>query len=275
MHPSRLSFFLLALFGLFIGACSSTKEQEAIKKSDILYAQGTSQLLNKNYTEALDSLLKAQELNPKNSQAQNNLGMAYYFKGDKALAEKHLKRAIDLDKKNSDAKNNLASLYFEQNKIQQAKEIYQTILKDLVYEHQYRVHYNLALISLMEGNVEEAKNALMASLKENSEYCPANFKLGELAERAQDYKAAYDYYFKAGDGQCYQVPAPHFKQALMLKTLGDGIKAEKKFLEVNERFKDTPYASLSLGELRKIKSQEIIQSREEIVPKQDYQSPQF
>ena len=140
-------------------------------------------MVAKEYTLALDQLLKAAEFSPNDSKVHNNLGMAYFFKEKPQEAIHHLKKSIKLNSKNTDALNNLASIYKTQKKIKLAQQLYEKALKDLLYTSQFRVHYNLALIRLEKGQTVKAVEHLKKSVELNNNYCPAYFKLGQIAPR--------------------------------------------------------------------------------------------
>lgn len=225
------SIFFATLL-LSLAACSSSSVNE---RAELFYTHGTSKLIEKEYTEALDYLLKAAELAP-DSKIMNNLGMAYFFKDQYTLAEKHFEKALTYDSKNSDARNNLASLYFKTNRLSLAEREYKKVLEDLIYMDTYRVYYNLALISEKRGNIREANDFLKLSVKNKEDYCPANFKLGQLASNSLKLKEALDHFKKASKGACYELPAPHFEQAVIYAKLGETKKAHEKFAEIMARF---------------------------------------
>lgn len=229
--------------GVLIGCASSggykdkTDEQ---KKADLYYEYGSQSLMDKKYTQALDHLLKARSYDSKNTKIENNLAMAYYFKGDIKKSLEHLKRSIEIDNKNSDAKNNLASIYFHQNKISEAKKVYQEISKDLVYEGQFRVQYSLGLIAESEGDLEKAESFFAQSIKENGEYCPAHYALGKIAFKERDYGKAIGHFKNAYAGTCTNEALPHLATAECYYKLGDYLRAKRKYLEFVEKFPKHP-----------------------------------
>ncbi|OFZ15119.1 MAG: hypothetical protein A2X86_07270 [Bdellovibrionales bacterium GWA2_49_15] len=247
----KLSIFLVALL---LSACGSTTKEltEGEKKAELYYSHGTKLLIEKHYTEALDALGKAYALTPNDARILNNLGMTYYFKGKMELAEQHLKRSLELDAKNSDAKNNLASLFYTQGRMEEAKKIYKEILEDLVYEHQYRTYYNLALISLQQKQSAEAISYLEKSLKERSDYCSAFFKLGEIYREKHSFATALENFKEASKGECYNDPAPLYEQGITLTMMRKNDLAKEKFNELFERFSQTAYAPLATLQLKKL-----------------------
>ena len=165
--------FIFLIFALTSCSNYSVKEKSVRdKKTDLYFAQGTEMLVKKDYSRALEYLLEAQKLSPKDSEIQNNLGMAYFFKKRIEKAKQHLERSIELNPKNSDARNNYASILFREKNYQEAKQQYNAVKNDLIYPHQYRTNYNLALIEEIEGNQAQMIKLLGESVAERDDFAP-------------------------------------------------------------------------------------------------------
>lgn len=244
------------MFALLLAACGTTTKEltESEKRAELYYSLGTQRLVDKQYSEALDALGKANALAPNDTRTLNNLGMTYYFKGKLHEAEQFLKRAIEVDPKNSDARNNLASLYYTQGRMDEAKKEYLLILEDLVYQHQYRTYYNLSLISLSQKQVGEAISFLEKSIKERSDYCSAYYKLGEIYREKHSFSTALENFREAYKGDCYNNPAPLYEQGVTLMMMRKNELARQKFDEVEERFSHTQYGPLATMQIKKISS---------------------
>jgi tetratricopeptide (TPR) repeat protein len=102
-------------------------------------------LAKKNYQHAI-------KLNPKYSEAINNLGTIYYSQKDYARAIKSYKRALKDGPPNASVYSNLGSAYFGRKDYKTATECYQRALQldPDVFEH----HSNYGTL-MMERNVEE------------------------------------------------------------------------------------------------------------------------
>jgi len=273
MASRRLLAALIAV--LFVSACSSSKKERTNEKRvHAYYSLGTSHLAKKQYSKALKYLLKASRLSPEDDKIQNNLGMAYYFKKRKNLAAKHLIRALKLNKENSDARNNLASIYFENGQLDLAKKQYKIILNDLVYQKQFRTHYNLALIELKQGNQEQALAHLKTSLEDNPDYCPSHFKVGAIAFDHQQYQSALESFKLAGHGTCYEDPAPQYHQALTLIKLKKYRRASSKLEDVMGRFSKSRYSLMAQMKLKEVNR--LMQTDDtELSENEVYYTPQF
>lgn len=252
----KLSFAFLGFTFLLISACSSTSDispqSPSEKKAEVYYTQGTTELVQKNYGQALIYLTKAKELNPKDSKIRNNLGMAYYFRDQMALAEEELKEAISLDRKNTDARLNLGSLYMGKNRLKEARTHFEQVALDLTFPNQFRNYYNLAILSLKEGDRKQAFEMLAKSVKEKDDYCAAHFKLGELYSEEYRFQLALASFREASKGTCISEPAPFYQQALALLNLNRIDDAKKVFKDIAEKFPTTRYSALANVQLRKI-----------------------
>jgi Tfp pilus assembly protein PilF len=252
MKKIKLIFpFLL----IFFASCASNEPKEQTveeKRADIYYTQGTNDLVKKDYLQALTNLLQAKELSPKDSMIRNNLGMAYYFKGQTDLAIVELKKAISLNEKNSDAKINLGTIYFERKKNKDARRLYEEALANITYENQFRTYYNIALLDLADGDRKSAFENLDRSLKEKDDYCVANFKLGELYSEEYKFKNALVSFQKASKGLCVSEPAPHYFQAVTLANLDRKSEAKKKFQEIMTKFPTTQYHKMASAQINKL-----------------------
>ena len=228
------------------------------KKTDLYYGHGTDHLLSKNYSKALEYLLKANELSPKNSKILNNLGMAYYFKGQTKTAIQILKSAINANEKNSDARNNLASIYFNLGEYELAKEQYHIIEKNLIYTHQYRTHYNLSLIYEKQNNFTEMVRRLEKSVNDRPEYCPAHIKLGQHYLKNEQLSKAVKSFKQGSQGTCYKYPNSTYLLAFTWEKMADTDKASDKYLEVISTFPNTEFSKLAKNRLENLIKKEPI-----------------
>lgn len=258
---------LLVVAMILVTACASKNNLKA-KQAEIYFGAGTQSLMDKQYTEALKNLLEANKLDPNNSEILNNLGMAYYFKGENELAIKHLFQALKLNENNSDAKINLASIYYKAGKIQEAEKLYKKVLKDLTYDKQARTYFNLGIIELNERkNNVAAENYFKKSIKEDDNYCPAYYHLGLIQYNRRQFNSSLRNFKEASMGTCYESPAPHYYQALSMIELRRYEDARIKLDEIDTRFKNSQYSakarakSIELNHIENQKSQESHASR--------------
>ena len=224
---------LISSVVLAFQSCSSNnkvpEKSAEEKKFELYYNHGTGALMKNNYTKALDLLLQAYRMKQNDPKVLNNLGMAYYFKGQIGLAVKNLSKALELEPKNSDARTNLGGIYFQKGQNKEAEKQYQIVLKDLVYPHQYRTNYNLALISLKRGNRPTAIEYLNKSIQERGDYCPSRHQLGILYRQEARFSSALKHLEEASSGACFKNPQSVYELAKTYMITGDYNRAKVKY----------------------------------------------
>lgn len=251
---------LLSLLMVMVSCASKNKEVKS-KQASLYFGAGTQALMEHQYTDALANLLKANELNPENTDILTNLAMAYYFKGEKQMAIDHLKQALKADPKNSDAKVNLASIHYEDNRIAEAEALYKEVTKNLTYDKQARTYFNLGLIELdKKKNVSAAEKYFRLSIKEDVNYCPSHLKLGLIQYSRRHFNQALKTFKDATLGTCYESPAPHYYQGLTMIELRRFDDARMKFEEVKNRFGNDAYAASARTKLVELRNLESSQS---------------
>ncbi len=244
--------FVILTLVIFLAACSS-KSEKTKHQSQLFFGAGTQSLMTQDYTDALTNLLKANELDPDNAGILTNLGMAYYFKGERELAVKTLKKSIELNDDNSDAKLNLASIYFKDGDFNNSEKIYKSVLRDLTYDKQARTLYNLGVIELQRKRLSSAENYFKKSIKEESNYCPSYFQLGLIQYEKKQLNLALKNFREASMGTCYDSsPAAHYYQALTLTGLKRFNEARMKYDELDARFKSSDYAAKARSKMMEL-----------------------
>lgn len=257
---AQLAFFSMIL-SLIVSCSSGSKNEVNERRAQLLYSQGTSNLVNQEYTEALQHLLQANQAKPGDSSILNNLGMAYFFKGEPALAKQHIRQAVRVDPKNSDARNNLASILFNEGSLDEAKREYEIVSRDLLYRHQYRIKYNLALIHLRQQNRADAVRLLKEASSAREDYCAADYQLGLLYRESRNLEKAIEWFTKASSGTCYGEPAPHYQLGELFEMTNQYERARDKYEDIIERFPQTSFMPASRARISKLKENEQVARR--------------
>ena len=267
---------VLVVLALLLSACASNASKVKKQQVDLYAGAGTQSLVNGDYTDALTNLEKANKLEPDNSAIVTNLGMAYYFKGERDLAVRTLKRALELNEDNSDARVNLASIYYNDGNYAESEKIYRQVLRDLTYDKQARTLYNLGVLAVHKKNSAEAENYFNKSVKEDDSYCPAYFQLGLINYGRKQYSKSYKNFKESTMGTCFNSPAGHFYQALSLTKLRRYTDARLKYDEIDAKFKKTEYAEkarVKMLELNEIEKN--IPAEESHASRKVLESPEF
>ena len=232
----EMKYLLISI--LFICACAEvgkiSKEEE---QASLYFSYGTSQLVEKQYTRALGSLIKANRLSPNDSKILNNLGMAYYFKGKEKKALKILKSAIRIEKNNSDARNNLASIHLKNGNINEAEKQYLIILEDLLYKKIYRVYYNLGIIEYKRRKFKKALDFFERAAGLVVDYCAASYQIAKVYEKLKKEKDAIRAYRHATQGKCAENFLPHYSLGELYLKMGKVQLGLDKYKYIRENFK--------------------------------------
>ena len=234
-------------------SCSSNETKKSQVKGDIQYTIGTQNLVKGRYTKALRALIEANKLKPNDSEILNNLGMAYYFKGDKKSAVKYLSESVQIDADNMDAKNNIASIYFESKKFNKAKVMYTEILKTLTYSRQYRTHMNLGLIAEKQGRQKLALDHYKKAINENVNFCPAYLLKGKIEVKLGYLDDAVKTFKEGSKGSCYEIAETSYQLAETFYKLKQYNAALTKYEEITSRFTKSQFSALSLMKINEIK----------------------
>ncbi len=261
---------LLLSWGFY--SCSSSNSANN-EKGSIYYTYGTEKLVEKDYTHALELLLQAEQQLPHDSKVNNNLGMAYYFKGRVQQALEHIERAISLDPNNMEAYNNKASIFLAQKKYDLAEKQYNLILENIYYRQQYRTYYNLGVIKLEQGKISEAANYFKKSIAESADYCPPYFQLGQIQEQMLQFSQAIKTYTEGLQGSCYNYPASHYQIALIHQKLGKPLLAQSKFQEILTKFPNSTYSALAETQLAKLRPKDYSDSNADKVENTPINNP--
>jgi Tfp pilus assembly protein PilF len=143
---------------------------------------------------ALQELLIAERLDPKNPQIQHALGVAYLIKDRPVEAEQHLRRATELTPAYHDARYNLSTLYLNQGRFEESIQQSKLLYEDPTYVSPWRALNNWGWAEYQLGRVAEARKHLEAARDIGRTYWPTFMNLGIL-EAAQNRPADALRYF--------------------------------------------------------------------------------
>ncbi|HEX3850442.1 MAG TPA: tetratricopeptide repeat protein [Polyangiaceae bacterium] len=175
---------------------------------------------NKGMVEpALEELLKAVDLNPDNPDAHNLLGLVFLRKGaeseelsirnqclkDEELklekqegdgqfkrAEEQFRKAIALKADFSEARNNLAVVMIHFGRYEEATQLEEKALANIVYHEPYIAQGNLGWAYLEKHDYARAAKALRQSLFEQPKFCVGRYRLAKVYYETQEWDRASD-----------------------------------------------------------------------------------
>ena len=145
--------------------------------------------------EAITNYQKAIQLDPKDASAYNNLGIALSDQGKLEEAITNYQKAIQLDPKFAIAYNNLGIALSDQGKLEEAITNYQ---KAIQLDPKYAIaYYNLGIALYLQGKLEEAITYYQKAIQINPKYASAYNNLGIVLYKQGKLEAAITYYQKA------------------------------------------------------------------------------
>jgi len=178
--------WLTLLLAILISAtaCTASKEKQ-MKQANAYRELAEAYFLERQYTLALQELLKAEKLRPESALIQNNLGLVYMMKDRMDLSVQHFKRAIKLKPDYSEAINNLATALLKEEEWDEAIDYLNQLTSNLVYATpQYAwlnlgyAHFNNKNYALAEKNYKLAIKHYEDGFPKDASYIKALGGLG-------------------------------------------------------------------------------------------------
>lgn len=245
--------FVVLLGAFLLTSCAGWWQKDKAK-ADLYLRMGISEIESGNYPSALRSLLKAEELDPKNPATQNNLGLVYFHRERLDLAEKHVRRAVDLDSKYTEARNNLARIFIEKGNFAAAEKELKIVLNDLTYPSPEKAYVNMGLVKFNLKDYSEARKTFGKVLQTNPEDCVASTYVGRSLFELNDYSTAAEALDRAiGFCQRSLFDEPHYFSALAYFRLGEKAKSVARFEEVIKLYPNGQYREKAKGMLSLIR----------------------
>ncbi len=146
---------------------------------DEYFKKGYMHHVNGDFENAAQYYIRSIETHP-TAEAHNYLGKVLFQMGEIEAAIEESKIAVDLDPKNSDAWNDLGAYYLEKRKVADAEKCLQKSVKIRDGLSKEIPHYNLARLYMQKGMLIRAIEELNAALKSNATFAPAVDLLNKL-----------------------------------------------------------------------------------------------
>ncbi len=223
---------LLALFSLSgLGCVSASRQQQSVASTDL----GTAYLREGNPAAALGALQQAVKRDPRNWEAWDRLGLAYWAQQDFVESEKAFLRGEKVAPGKAEILNNHALMLMAQGENARAVELLQQARGDLVYRRMSMVLSNLGRALQLEGRQEEALEVLDQALVRTPNFCPAQFHRALVLEdldRLDGALASYELVIRAcGD----EAIGAYFHAGQLLAKRGDRQAACTYFSTAQDR----------------------------------------
>ena len=185
---------------LFLGACATTSSEEKLQKASAHRQMGISYLNDNNIQPAFVEFQKALELNPKDKEVLNGLGVIYLLKlEDYPKAIDYFQRSLKVDNNFSEATNNLGVAYEKVGKYDEAVNSYKAAIANPLYRNTDKAFNNLGRAYYRLKRYDDAIDAYREAVKRNSDFHMPYFglalcfnSLGRYGDAATALKKAVD-----------------------------------------------------------------------------------
>jgi Tfp pilus assembly protein PilF len=219
---ARGPFRIFALAALVLLAACASKEDEEVRKlrAKATYEQAVRNLTENRLALGMAALKEALQLDPRNAQYHNTLGLVLLNLGRPVDAQAEFQTAIDLDKTSPDFQHNLGIALAQQSRFDDAIATYKKALTYPTYTTPEVAYYNMGEAYIRLGKPQEAQESFRAAIQLEPTMVAAHYGLGlalSQGGRKDDAKAAFR---QARDLD----PASPFSELAKsaLKQLGDG-----------------------------------------------------
>ena len=174
----RAAGFIAVAIGCALtgGALATSKSDEG--SAQRYYRLGQTQFEQGKTLQAIESLKKSLEFDPKLAEAHDYLGVIYLQQSDPDRAVKHLRKAIDINPYFTEAHNTLGVAYNVLKKYDRALEEFEVALKDKTYPTPEKIHFNMGKLYTDRGMYPDAIRCFEQALKSKPDYLNGLLGLG-------------------------------------------------------------------------------------------------
>ena len=186
---------------IFYNAVLKHNKYEKFKKHIPIYVD---ELKNENI-QALAEAKKSEELNRKDPQVQNFLGILYAQIEEFEKAEEHMRRAVTMEPRYSEAQVNLCGFLMRKKEYEQAAIHCKKAAEDLTYPNAERAYHNLGLISEEMQKPDQAIEMYKKALLHNKNFVLSLQSLGKMYYNQKEFDKAEPILVRA-DEACMSSP---------------------------------------------------------------------
>lgn len=195
---------LVAVLG--VAGCASQAERDAqaarlAQRVDIHTRLGAAYLARNQLDVAQQELERALELDARDSQANNVMGLLQIRLRNDERAERHFRRAISEAPDNSDARNNYGVFLCERNRYDEADRQFRAALDNPLYRTPEQAALNAGLCALRKPDKEAAAGYLRTALEKDPRLAPALLQMARLSFESGQMLSARGFmqrYFEVG-----------------------------------------------------------------------------
>lgn len=232
----QVTYILTVL--LTVAVLSGCKDREAeLERSRIHYDMAFDLLQKGESGQAVAQINKALEMEPKNPNYHNLLGLIYLNRGMLDNAEKSFKDALRYKPDYADVSNNLCGLYLTKNLWDEAITHCKKALNEITYASPEKAYLNMGWAYYKKADFMNAIDCYNKALLHRRDFYLAYQNLGIVYSDLAKYNLAIENFKKAVEG-CNFCPEPYYRLGLALFKVDRKPSAMKSFQKCRELDKE-------------------------------------
>lgn len=178
-----------------LGGCGGKQTVEnatqvQLNDPDYNYRFGVQCLNQGNIPAAIMSLQKSLAVKTDNAEAWNALGLAHFMGKQYKDALAAFSSALQYNPAFTDVHNNIGMVYSDMGVYDKAKLEYNKVLEDLVYPKPEAAYFNLAVVTLAEGDLDATLKYCRLALNMNPRFSRVYIVIGQVHEKKNDLREA-------------------------------------------------------------------------------------
>lgn len=254
-HSVAPCFGLALLLVLSFSACSTLSgDKKPLSSED--RARLHVEIANGAFREndlpvAFEHLTLAEAENADVPEIYHTRGLLYARRKDFAKALEEVRQAVKLKPDYPDANNTLGKLLIDLGKLDEARAPLEKAAQDPLYREAYKPMTNLGILYYRKGEYTKAKTYLDEAIQAAPQRaCVAYYYRGHVSLRSTRFQDAIRDYDTATKRFCTSFADAHLALGIAFEHSRQYDRARKKYLEVQERFPNTPVSEQALSKLR-------------------------
>lgn len=194
---------ILILCVVFIGGCGAKVKK--IETAQLHFRAAQELFLKNENIQALAEAKKSEELNRKDPQVQNFLGILYAQIEEFDLAETHMRKAVSLEPRYSEAQVNLCGFLMRKKEYDEAMKHCQLAAEDVTYPNAERAYHNLGMMYEESDKMDDAVKMYKKALIHNKNFVLSLQSLGKIYYKKKQFDMAEPVFLRA-DEACMSSP---------------------------------------------------------------------
>jgi type IV pilus assembly protein PilF len=238
-----------------LAACSTTnpghKEMSHAERAQKFVEIANGALNEGDPTGALQNLALAEREDGRLPELHHSKALAYYAKHDLQTAIAEARKAIELKADYPDAQNTLGKLLMDDSKAEEAIAPLTLAAGDPLYRESFKPLTNLGILYYRRGSYARSTEYLNRAIAAApAAACVAHYYRGHISLRESRFQQAVKDYDAAGKRACGSFADAQLAMGIALERNQQFEQARKKYLEVEQRYPNTPVAEQAVAHLR-------------------------